>query len=134
MRIYLYDLDVDVWLSEYGMITKKFEKLARKEIMRGLSKAYIEKVICFNTAKEIWDESQSIYEEDMQVMCQIKNTPYYLSNPYSIIHSFILLFLSLSFAKTHLFIVFLIKYHGSRLICECSKLPITYPNKGLRSL
>lgn len=73
MGVFLQDLDFDVWISvEYGVIKYKFDRQARKEIMRRLSKSNIEKLIYFKTAKEIWDKLQSIYEVDMQVACDVK--------------------------------------------------------------
>jgi len=57
---------------ENGVINNKFNKLSRKKIMRGLSKADIEKLICYKTTQEIWDKLQSIYEVDMQVACEVK--------------------------------------------------------------
>lgn len=57
MRIYLQDLDLDVWIYvECGVINDNIDKQYRKEIMRGLSNSYIKKVICFKIAKEIWDK------------------------------------------------------------------------------
>ena len=50
----------------------KFDKKARKEIMRRLSKEDIEKVIYFKNSKEIWDKFHSIYHIDMQVACDVK--------------------------------------------------------------
>lgn len=41
---------------EYGVINDKFDKQARKEIMRGLSKSDVETIIYFKYANEIWDK------------------------------------------------------------------------------
>lgn len=57
---------------ENGVINNTFDRLARKEIMKGLSKINIGKVICYKTTKEIWDKLKSIYEVDMQVACDVK--------------------------------------------------------------
>jgi len=52
MKIYLKSLDLDVWKSvENGVIEDKFDKQTKEEIMRGLSKSNIEKLIYFDTSK-----------------------------------------------------------------------------------
>jgi len=57
MKIYLQSLDFDVWLSmENGVINYKLDKQVRNEILRGLSKANIKKIIYFKITKELWDK------------------------------------------------------------------------------
>jgi len=43
-------------------------------ILRGLSKSYFKKVICYETTKVIWDELNCIHDKCTQIACAIKNS------------------------------------------------------------
>lgn len=73
MEIYLQSLDFDIWLSTENRIKdSEFNEQPKEEILKGLSKLDLEKVIYYETTKEIWNELQSVYDEETQVAYDIK--------------------------------------------------------------
>lgn len=85
MQTYLLALGVDVWLSVFKgykypktPLTNPDEKKlcscnykARHNILNALSPIVQAKVICCNSAKEVWDKLKNIYEGNEKVKLQL---------------------------------------------------------------
>lgn len=66
--------DLDVWpYVDNGLTDNEFDEQAKEETLRGFSKLNLEKVICCETTKEIWNELQSIYDIVIQAACDVKS-------------------------------------------------------------